>query len=1434
MSVFNNNLLLGAGGQAGGAVFDPTLIPNSVWLDGSADLLSKSFSGSASATEGVYSMWVQRTGYGTDDGIFGTYGTIDSATKELMFAFQESNKIQIYWFQGGGPGTVLNYITTRVFRDIGWYHILFSYKTDESAADARALLFINGIQETAYDTKTNPSASYAPPRPFASVPFGIGVTGETGAINSDFLDGYIAQSTFLDGHSIQGGDVAITDFLDTFTYGTNGSQFSPKANADIASLASAAGANSFCLDFVNSSDLGNDISSKGNDFSLTSMAAVNQSTNTPSNVYCTFNILQPTISTMTYSEGNLRVVSNSGGDGGAIGTLPMSTTGTTEFQVKTNNGDGRVGITCLENLQNVGRPSDAVISGGAFSYDAGYALVKEGRKQVVLASGRTDTAGFGPSWSSGDVITVRYNADANELNFLVNNSAVSGGTITTVAGLTYYPFISRNDNYDITGFFDSSDFPHTIGSGNKEVNSANVTAPEFQGIDYFDSTLYEGNGAGQRVGDFVPFTDAFNVAGSAMFQHNEGQAGIARAFKRTIGTPSSSGGKKGTWSVWYKTALVDTDIIFFDNGTTATTRFSLQMDASGQITFSHGGTSILVTNADLKGGGFWRNLVLRVDTSQSTATDRALMYIDGVLVTSFATDGRASLGLNAELGYMDPGATQFVGTFNGVSANQWDGYLAQTVFLDNQFLTASSFGQLDTATNKWVPKAVTGLTFGDQGFYLKYETSFTSIAGGTGTALGNATANGGLSASFDGTILKAAAQCSRYQASSPTDGGLVGKDWGSGTTNSITSVFVTGSTDQGFQQSVVNNVTLVLEGSTDNFSGSVVALGSNTIYDDLETQAIYPSITTAFRYHRVKVTASAGSGSQDFYYAQIVFNTAGNPGTDSSGEGNNFLPIGSWIPETLFIDSPTKNFAIFDPSRSGGGSNTWFKGATTVIGTDGSLSDSSVATFGQTSGKVVFDYKVITVVSGYPKFGFVTSLTGVEAISATSGSIELGSASVPGGFEYDASGTMSIPASPEATTFSGVSSLTALDADDVIRFEVDLDIGSVKVFIQNEGSGSFAEETGARVTNWPFTSFGLIPAVSNFNSSQVQLLTGGQTTLASVTTDFLELNQDNLDDTQSKLTALAWIKNRDATDNHMLANRVRGPQFINNSNSNSTGETTNTNAIQRFLQRGVQVGSDVAVNTANESFVLWQWLMGDSATTGSTTNPAGSIASSTIVSDANHMSIGTFTGTGSNGTVGHGLSAAPEAFVVFNPTAAARFKMFFHKDQNASPASGYIHLESTEAFQADATVFNSTVPTATVFSVGTNGSINENTKLNTFIAWRSIPGVCHVGSYIGTGSAEGPYIDLGFKPAFFLHKKIDNTAGWYIHDSKRNPFNVVNKHLRPSISAVEGTFTAMDFLSNGVKIRTSNGDFNTSSSLYVYIAMADIGGNGTLPPIYGR
>ena len=100
----------------------------------------------------------------------------------------------------------------------------------------------------------------------------------------------------------------------------------------------------------------------------------------------------------------------------------------------------------------------------------------------------------------------------------------------------------------------------------------------------------------------------------------------------------------------------------------------------------HKGVTILKTGvptipADFKGGGLWRNLVLKVDTAQGTASARAAMFIDGVEQTTFETDRRDDTNLtHDEIGYMESGATQFVGTYNGSSANQWDGYPCRNNF----------------------------------------------------------------------------------------------------------------------------------------------------------------------------------------------------------------------------------------------------------------------------------------------------------------------------------------------------------------------------------------------------------------------------------------------------------------------------------------------------------------------------------------------------------------------------------------------------------------------------------------------------------------------------------------------------------------------------------------------------------------------------------
>ena len=526
------------------------------------------------------------------------------------------------------------------------------------------------------------------------------------------------------------------------------------------------------------------------------------------------------------------------------------------------------------------------------------------------------------------------------------------------------------------------------------------------------------------------------------------------------------------------------------------------------------------------------------------------------------------------------------------------------------------------------------------------------------------------------------------------------------------------------------------------------------------------------------------------------------------------------------------------------------EGGTRVKGTDGTNSDSAVTTFGMT-GKVVFDFKYNTVGAGYPKVGFITGQAGLEDINAASGSIELGTSNLAGSVSFSSSGSFTVPAGPDSTTYKGsVATGQSVDADDVIRYEVDTDAGTIRVYFQNEGTGSFTEITSARVDNFDFDpNFPIRPAVSNYNNSEVSLLTGGQASLSSVSTGFLELNQDNLDDTASKLTAWAWIKNRDAADSHVLVDRVRGVGKRLQSDSNPA-QTTEESTVMRFLQRGNQVGSDDEVNTASESYVLWQWLLGNSATTGSTLSGGSpDITSTGIVADAGHFSVAVYEGSGTDDDdISHGLGGTIEMLWVKHFAADTDDWMVWHKDLSSN--SHQLHLNTTDAEDTTKNAWGSNpVFDANVFRVGVTDETNKNSTGNShvFYAFRSVPGVCKIGSYIGTGdgtgsdTVDGPYISTGFKPRWAIIKWVTGGSlsdeGWVVKDTARqtvNPNDDADIYASLSGAEAAGATHGIDFLADGFKVRGGGGAVNKSGATYLYMAMAEIGGNGTLPPIYGR
>jgi len=321
-----------------------------------------------------------------------------------------------------------------------------------------------------------------------------------------------------------------------------------------------------------------------------------------------------------------------------------------------------------------------------------------------------------------------------------------------------------------------------------------------------------------------------------------------------------------------------------------------------------------------------------------------------------------------------------------------------------------------------------------------------------------------------------------------------------------------------------------------------------------------------------------------------------------------------------------------------------------------------------------------------------------------------------------------------------------------------------------------------------------------------------------------------------------WIKNRDAGDDHALYDIARGVTKQWESNTNTTA-STESEGLTTFGSDGFTVGSLDQVNTNTENFISWNWLGSNST---STTSPAGTIASTSSVSSPGHFSVGTYTGTGDdNATVGHGLGGIPEMIIVRN-LSRSTFGLVWHTDGGGVTHTADFAVSAT--FSANNEKFggsDETAPTASVFKIGDHNEINADGESLVFYAFRSVAGVCKIGSYLGNGSgsgtANGPFISCGFKPRWIMFKWAGGGSlsgeGWVIKDTIRqtiNPNDDADIYASSSGAEAAGATHGADILADGFKIRGGGGAVNKSGATYIYLAMADIGGNGTLPPTYGR
>ena len=307
-----------------------------------------------------------------------------------------------------------------------------------------------------------------------------------------------------------------------------------------------------------------------------------------------------------------------------------------------------------------------------------------------------------------------------------------------------------------------------------------------------------------------------------------------------------------------------------------------------------------------------------------------------------------------------------------------------------------------------------------------------------------------------------------------------------------------------------------------------------------------------------------------------------------------------------------------------------------------------------------------------------------------------------------------------------------------------------------------------------------------------------------------------LDGSEDMQPDWVWIKARSQAYNHAVFDVVRGATKLIRANQ-TTAEETHSTTLTAFNSDGFSLGGGDAFTNANTvTYVAWCWKAGGS----SSSNSNGSRSSTVSANNDAGFSIVKWTGNNSNTTVGHGLNAAPSAIIT---KSLASTKQWAYGGDNLNNWNNYIPLSDTDVSYNDATMWNDTAPTSTVFTVGTSNLTNSPSDMIGY-CFVEKQGFSKFGSYTGNGNTDGVFVYTGFRPAFVMTKRTDGISHWLMKDNKRDSFNVSDTLLVANDNDSEsnwGTGRKIDFLSNGFKARSTSTGLNVSGASYIFLAFAE-------------
>lgn len=798
----------------------------------------------------------------------------------------------------------------------------------------------------------------------------------------------------------------------------------------------------------------------------------------------------------------------------------------------------------------------------------------------------------------------------------------------------------------------------------------------------------------QAAGTWPPLN--YKISRSLLFNSSD-----ASYLTRTPATAGSA--TTFTFSAWVKRGQIGATNVtqyLFSGGTASTYIGFGQLttdDLSGNLRGTGATNYFFATSGLFRDPSAWYHVVWSVDTTQATAANRVMVYVNGVLQTLGTANypPQNTTLLTASARYLGQ---------SGSSTYYLDGYMTEVNFIDGQQLAPTYFGSFDN-NGVWTPAAYGG-SYGTNGFYLNFSDN------------------------------------------SNTTSSTLGKDY-SGNGNDWTPT----------------NFSVAAGVNNDSYVDSPTSYGTDTGVGG-EVRGNYAVVSPVY-------------GNQDPTWG--IATSIGNlRGVSNNVSGN----VNCWQVTTLKMKTGKWYCEVTNM-----GSNRLY------VGVGGFLQPSS-------NDAVTWNYAALYDV-------LVNGSVFLNGTSAGSTGVTFTTSDIMG-IAYDAD-------NKTITWYKNGSAITGATGKTFTYQPNCVDAYFTAVAYGNPASGvtwNFGQH--------PFTytapsgykalcSTNLAtPAVANGSQYMAATLYTGTGAIASIS---------NAVNGVSFKPDLVWLKTRSAAYGHALFDSTRGVGNGLQTNNTNTQTAWGSSTLSSFNVDGFGLGADTTYLIANNSgttYVGWQWKANGGTTVS---NASGTITSTVQANTTAGFSVVSYTGTGVNATVGHGLGVAPGFIIVKCLNQAARYWAVY---SNGSGATNLLYLNTTDTATATALAWNNTAPTTTVFSIGTGADTNSSTYNFVAYCFAEVTGFSKMGYYTGTGSANGPFVYCGFRPKFVLLKRTDAVASWAIMDTSRDVYNAAGLDLYPNLANAETDDRPMlDILSNGFKLRSTYVSTNVSGGNYIYIAFAE-------------